>query len=61
MQATNKQIIGFLYKVVCKLARAFLIFPLISCCIEDLEVNYYTRHSSAEINIRAPCLVCLPL
>lgn len=53
--------IGFLYKVFCKLARAFLIFPLISCCIEDLEVNYYTRHSSAEINIRAPCLVCLPL
>lgn len=31
-----------------------------SCYIQDLKVNYYTRHSTAEINIRVHGLVCLP-
>lgn len=35
----------------------FRALPPISCCIQNLKVNYYSRHSTAEINIRLspPC------
>lgn len=62
--AANKQIAGlWLMKTTVNQPGLFWLLPPphpISCCIQDLRVNYHTRHSTAQINIRVHGLVWLP-
>lgn len=57
-----EKLLFWLHDDFCKLALFFFFWlscppPTISCCIQNLKANCYSRHSTAEINIRVspPC------